>query len=94
MEGILKGLLGHTSHGSGLPLMAGFALAAVSPDAEKRGFLRGLFEHMLALQGDLEWTAANRRQNSWAERAAWGMRVVNIVMILAIVVIVTWRLWR
>ncbi len=94
VEGILTGLLGHTSHGSGLPLMAGFALAAVSPDAEKRGFLRGLFEHMLALQGDLEWTAANRRQNSWAERAAWGMRVVNIVMILAIVGIVTWRLWR
>lgn len=94
VEGVLKGLLGHASHGSGVPLLSGFALAAASPSVGSRGFLRGLFEHVLSLQGDLEWTAASRRGNAWAERAAFAMRLINIVMVLGILGIAVWRMWR
>lgn len=94
VEAVLKGLLGHASHGSGVPLLSGFALAAASPVAGSRGFLRGLFEHVLSLQGDIEWTAASRRRNAWAERAAVTMRVLNILMVLGILGITAWRMWR
>jgi hypothetical protein len=91
LEAFFTELLGHSSHGETAPLLAGSLLAATAVDPARRGFLRGMFERFVPLQGELEWTPARWRRETRNRRLATALKILNLLLVLAIAGIIVWR---
>ena len=78
----------------GTPLLAGVAVAAVTPSADKRAFVRGLIERVIALQGELAWTARSLAVDAGARRWARAIGVATLAMVVAAATILWWKATR
>jgi hypothetical protein len=94
LEAVLNGVCTGVGGASGGPLFAGTWLAAGSPDNQRRGFIKGVFEYVSTLQGDLEWTGNRRATDHFQTRAAGILVAVNIALALAAGGITVSRWWR
>jgi hypothetical protein len=59
--------------------------------ADRRAFVRGMFDRMLAVQAELDWTPAKVSADVWSRRMAGILKIVNVALVLGIIGIILWR---
>ncbi len=94
LEAVLNGLCNGGSGAVDGPLFAGAWLASAPSQGQRRGFIKGLFEYVATLQGELEWTPAKRGADRGRTRAAGVLFVLNVALALAAAAITVGRWWR
>jgi hypothetical protein len=73
-------------------MLAGCYVMATDTMADRRAFVRGMFDRMLAVQAELDWTPARVSTDAWSRRVAGILKIVNIGLILGFIGLVFWRL--
>ncbi|NDC53832.1 MAG: hypothetical protein EBZ74_05960 [Planctomycetia bacterium] len=76
------------------PLFAGCYVLVLPERGEGGLFGRGLFERMLACQGDLDWTATRLRQDRFQRLLSTGLVATAAAMVTATVALTLWRIFR
>ncbi len=77
-----------------LPLFAGCYVASISGNPDRQAFVRGLFDAIVQMQGELDWTDESLRAEAWAGRMSRILFTAAVLMAVAIVGIVWWRMSR
>jgi hypothetical protein len=77
-----------------LPLLSGCYLAACGAAADRRGFVRGVFEKVLDAQGDIEWTEQAEAADRALGRAARALWIVSGVVLAGLAAALVWRMIR
>jgi hypothetical protein len=50
-----------------------------------------MFDRMLAVQAELDWTPAKVSADVWSRRMAGILKIVNVALVLGIIGIILWR---
>jgi hypothetical protein len=53
-----------------------------------------MFDRMLAVQAELDWTPAKVSADIWSRRMAGLLKILNLALVLGIIGIVVWRSMR
>ena len=56
-----------------------------------RAFVRGVFDRMIAVQADLDWTPARVSTDIWSRRLAGILRILSIPLLLGAIGLIFWR---
>jgi hypothetical protein len=62
--------------------------------ADRRAFVRGMFDRMLAVQAELDWTPAKLATDTWSRRMAGSLQILNIGLVLGFIGLIFWRSLR
>jgi len=89
---VLENALNYAAPGAGPTMLAGCYVMATDTMADRRAFVRGMFDRMLAVQAELDWTPARVSTDAWSRRVAGILKIVNIGLILGFIGLVFWRL--
>lgn len=79
---------------AGLPLLAGCYVAALSPEAERRGFLTGALARVVEQQAELEWTDARWRADARASQAAMVLFGLALICLVTTAALLWWKFGR
>jgi len=59
---------------------------------DQQSFVRGAFQRVLDVQGELAWTQATIRNERWRWRVATGLMIVDVVIVAALAVVIWMRM--
>ena len=96
MTAMLASVLNSASHGGGA-MLAGCYLFSIGNTAAggNRAFIGGIFDRLLDVQGDLDWTDVRLAQDNSSCRVARIMRILDICMLVSIaclLIVIWWRM--
>jgi hypothetical protein len=91
INAVLDNALNFSAPGAGSPMLAGCYVMATDAMADRRAFVRGMFDRMLAVQAELDWTPAKVSADVWSRRMAGILKIVNVALVLGIIGIILWR---
>ena len=94
IKAVLNNALNFSAPGAGSPMLAGCYLMATDTMADRRAFVRGMFDRMLAVQAELDWTPARVSSDIWSRRMSGLLKILNLALVLGIIGIVVWRSMR
>jgi hypothetical protein len=94
IKAVLDNALSFTAPGAGPTMLAGCYVMATDTLADRRAFVRPMFDRVLAVQAELDWTPAQLSIDAWSRRAAGVLKIVNIGLLLGFVGLVFWRVMR
>jgi hypothetical protein len=60
--------------------------------SDRQSFVRGAFQRVLALQGELAWTQATLRNELWRRRASIVLMILDIVIVAALAAVIWMRM--
>ena len=89
---VLTNALNFSAPGAGSPMLAGCYVMATDTMADRRAFVRGMFDRMFAVQAELDWTPAKVSADIWSRRLAGTLRILNLGLVLGVIGILVWRL--
>lgn len=91
VNAVLGNAAGFSSASAGAPMLAGCFLMATDTMSERRAFVRGMFERMLGVQAELDWTPAQLSTDAWRRRTATLLKIVNICLVVVFVGLIVRR---
>ena len=91
VNAVLGNAAGFSAPGAGAPMLAGCFIMATDTMADRRAFVRGMFERMLGVQAELDWTPTQLSSDAWRRRTATLLKIVNVCLVLAFVGLIVRR---
>ena len=91
---VLNNALSFSAPGTGSTMLAGCYVMATDTMADRRAFVRGMFDRMLAVQAELDWTPAKLATDTWSRRMAGSLQILNIGLVLGFIGLIFWRSLR
>jgi len=91
IKAVLDNALNFSAPGAGSPMLSGCYVMATDTMADRRAFVRGMFDRMLAVQAELDWTPAKVSADTWSHRTAGFLKLLNIGLVLAFIGLIFWR---
>jgi hypothetical protein len=91
IKAVLNNALNFTAPGAGSTMLAGCYVMATDTMADRRAFVRGMFDRMLAVQAELDWTPAKVSSDTWSRRMAGLLRILNVGLVLGFIGLIVWR---
>ena len=88
---VLENALSFSAPGAGATMLSGCYVMATDVMADRRAFVRGVFDRMIAVQADLDWTPARVSTDIWSRRLAGILRILSIPLLLGAIGLIFWR---
>jgi len=94
LQVVLERVFSREAMTAGRPLLAGCYVAALSAEAERRGFLAGALARVVEQQAELEWTDARWRADTRASRAAMVLFGLAVTCLVTTAALLWWKFGR
>jgi hypothetical protein len=94
IKAVLGQALNFSAPGAGPTMLSGCYVMGTDVTADRRAFVRGVFERMIAVQAELDWNPIRVSTDRWCHRLASLLRILCVSLVLGAVGLILWRTAR